>query len=254
MAWQIDLSGQYGIVTGAASGIGKAAALHLSAMGAGVALVDISPDGLTACAEDIRAAGGPRALVIPADAADERQVEGAVARCLADLGAVDFLVNGHGILRRTPFLEIETAEWNLMLGVNLTGCFLFCKAVLPHMRSRGRGAIVNVASLAGRTCSVLGGAHYTAAKHGLVGLSRHLAREFAPFGIRVNAFCPGATMTPMIVSATPPEEITRVAAALPRGRWASPAEQAGVIGFLLSDAAANITGASIDSNGGSLMI
>jgi NAD(P)-dependent dehydrogenase (short-subunit alcohol dehydrogenase family) len=100
----------------------------------------------------------------------------------------------------------------------------------------------------------LGGAHYTAAKHGLVGLSRHLAREFAPFGVRVNAFCPGATMTPMIVNSTPPEEIARVATALPRGRWADPVEQARVIGFLVSDAAVNIIGASIDSNGGALMI
>jgi 3-oxoacyl-[acyl-carrier protein] reductase len=254
MAWQIDLNGKCGIVTGAASGIGKAAALHLAAMGAGVALVDISPEGLAACAEEIRAAGGPCALAVPADAADEHQVAAAVSRCLAECGAVDFLVNGHGILRRTPFLEIPSTEWDLMFAVNLKGCFLFCKAVLPHMKACGRGAIVNVASLAGRTCSVLGGAHYTAAKHGLVGLSRHLAREVAPFGIRVNAFCPGATMTPMIVNATPPEEIARVAAALPRGRWASPAEQAWVIGFLLSDAAANITGASIDSNGGALMI
>ena len=254
MTWQIDLRSHYGIVTGAASGIGMAAARHLAAMGAGVVLVDLSTEGLAACAEAIQSAGGVRPLVLPADAADERQVEGVVERCLAEFGAIDFLVNGHGILRRTPFLQIEAAEWDLMFAVNLRGCFLFCRAVLTHMRSRGRGAIVNVASLAGRTCSILGGAHYTAAKHGLVGLSRHLAREFAPFGIRVNAFCPGATMTPMIVNSTPPEEIAQVATSLPRGQWASPEEQAWVIGFLLSDAAANITGASIDSNGGSLMI
>ncbi len=254
MAWQIDLSGKYGIVTGAASGIGKAAAIHLAATGAGVALVDISPDGLAACAGAIRKSGQSSALELPADAADAQQVEAAVARCREEFGAVDFLVNGHGILRRTPFLEIDLPEWDLMIGVNLRGCFLFCRAVLPHMRARRQGAIVNVASLAGRTCSILGGAHYTTAKHGLVGLSRHLAREFAPFGIRVNAFCPGATMTPMIEKSTPPDEIARVAAALPRGRWATPEEQARVIGFLLSDAAANITGASIDSNGGSLMI
>jgi NAD(P)-dependent dehydrogenase (short-subunit alcohol dehydrogenase family) len=254
MAWQIDLSGKFGIVTGAASGIGRAAALHLSAMGARLALVDVRMEGLDECTREIRAAGASGTLPLQADAADEHQVEQAVAQCLAEFGAIDFLVNGHGILRRTPFLEIRPSEWDLMIGVNLRGCFLFCQAVLPPMKQRGRGAIVNVASLAGRTSSILGGAHYTTAKHGLVGLSRHLAREFAPFGIRVNAFCPGATMTPMIVSSTPPEEIERIAAAIPRGRWAAPAEQARVIGFLISDAAANITGACIDSNGGTLMI
>jgi NAD(P)-dependent dehydrogenase (short-subunit alcohol dehydrogenase family) len=254
MAWQIDLRGKSGIVTGSASGIGKAAAIHLAAMGARLALVDIGAEGLEAAAREIRSAGGSSALCLQADAADENQVERSVARCLAEFGAIDFLVNGHGILRRTPFLEIQNSEWDLMIGVNLRGCYLFCKAVLPHLKARGRGAIVNVASLAGRSCSILGGAHYTTAKHGLIGLSRHLAREFAPHGIRVNAFCPGATLTPMIVNSTPPEEIERVAAGIPRGRWAAPEEQAYVIGFLLSDAAANITGACIDSNGGTLMI
>lgn len=254
MAWPIDLSGKYGIVTGAASGIGRAAALHLSAMGARLALVDIGAEGLEAAARDIRSAGGFGTLPIQADAADEHQVEQSVDQCLSEFGAIDFLVNGHGILRRTPFLEIQNSEWDLMIGVNLRGCFLFCKAVLPQMKARGRGAIVNVASLAGRTSSILGGAHYTAAKHGLIGLSRHLAREFAPHGIRVNAFCPGATMTPMIVNSTPPDEIKRIAAAIPRSCWASPEEQAHVIGFLVSDAAANIVGACIDSNGGSLMM
>ncbi len=254
MAWQIDLSGKYGIVTGAGSGIGKATALHLSSMGARVALVDIVAGGLDATAREIQSAGEASPLLIQADAADENQVERSVAQCLAEFGAIDFLVNGHGILRRTPFLEIQNSEWDLMIGVNLRGCFLFCKTVLPHMKARGQGVIVNVASLAGRSCSILGGAHYTAAKHGLIGLSRHLAREFAPHGIRVNAFCPGATLTPMIVNSTPPEEIDRVAANIPRGRWAAPEEQACVIGFVLSDAAANITGACIDSNGGTLMI
>jgi NAD(P)-dependent dehydrogenase (short-subunit alcohol dehydrogenase family) len=188
------------------------------------------------------------------DAADEEQVHRAVAECVSGFKTVDFLINSHGILRRTQFLDIPSAEWDLMMGVNLRGCFLFCKAVLPLMKERGNGVIVNVASLAGRTCSILGGAHYTTAKHGLVGLSRHLAREFAPFGIRINAFCPGATMTPMILNSTPPEEIKRVASSIPRGRWAEPEEQARVIGFLVSDAAINITGASIDSNGGSLMV
>jgi len=254
MTWQLDLTGKTGIVTGAASGIGKAAALHLSRMGASVALMDIRKDGISKVSDEIRAAGGPAPLEIQVDAADEEQVHRAVAECVSGFKAVDFLINSHGILRRTQFLDIPSAEWDLMMGVNLRGCFLFCKAVLPLMKERGNGVIVNVASLAGRTCSILGGAHYTTAKHGLVGLSRHLAREFAPFGIRINAFCPGATMTPMILNSTPPEEIKRVASSIPRGCWADPEEQARVIGFLVSDAAINITGASIDSNGGSLMI
>ncbi len=107
---------------------------------------------------------------------------------------------------------------------------------------------------AGRTCSILGGAHYTTAKHALVGLSRHLAREFAPHGIRVNAFCPGATLTSMVEATTSQDELDRVAAVTPRGRWADPMEQARVIGFLVSDASANIIGACIDSNGGALMV
>jgi NAD(P)-dependent dehydrogenase (short-subunit alcohol dehydrogenase family) len=254
MEWQTDLSGKFGIVTGAASGIGKATALHLARMGARLALVDVNLDGLEASAREIEAAGGLRHLLLQADVSDENQVDRSVAQSAAEFQSVDFLVNGHGILRRSGFLEIQSAEWDLMIGVNLRGCFLFCKAVLPHMKARGQGAIVNVASLAGRSCSILGGAHYTTAKHGLIGLSRHLAREFAPMGIRVNAFCPGATLTPMIVNSTPPDEIERVAASIPRGCWASPEEQARVIGFLLSDAAANITGACIDSNGGALMI
>jgi 3-oxoacyl-[acyl-carrier protein] reductase len=254
MVWRIDLSGKSGIVTGAASGIGKAAALHLAGMGASLALVDMNINGLSATAQEIRHAGGPPVIPIQTDAADERQVQQAAAGCLAEFKAIDFLVNAHGILRRTKFLEIETPEWDLMLGVNLRSCFFFCKAVLPSMKERGQGVIVNVASLAGRSSSILGGAHYTVAKHGLIGLSRHLAREFGPLGIRVNALCPGATLTPMTLTVTPQEEIDRVTATIPRRRWSSPEEQARVIGFLVSEDAANIMGASIDCNGGSLMV
>jgi 3-oxoacyl-[acyl-carrier protein] reductase len=223
-------------------------------MGAALALVDVNAGGIEGTAGEIRDAGGPDATCLQADLAEESRINGAVSGALEALGSIDFLVNGHGILRRTRFTEIQSAEWDLMMGVNLRGCFLLCRAVLPHMQDRRSGVIVNVASLAGRSCSILGGAHYTTAKHGLVGLSRHLAREFAPYGIRVIAFCPGATLTPMVSDSTPPEEQARVAAAIPRGRMATPEEQASVVGFLVSDAAANITGACIDSNGGSLMI
>ncbi len=255
MVWKISLEGQSGIVTGAASGIGRAAARHIAAMGADLLLVDLDVGRLEETVSEIRRTFPERRVAAArTDAARETEVRAAVAVALSAFGALDFLVNGHGILRRTAFEGIESAEWDLVLAVNLRGCFLFCREVIPHLVGRGKGAIVNVASLAGRSCSILGGAHYTAAKHGLVGLSRHLAREYGRRGIRVNAFCPGATLTPMTLSTTTPEEIERVAASIPRGRWADPEEQAWVIGFLLSDAAANITGACIDANGGSLMV
>jgi 3-oxoacyl-[acyl-carrier protein] reductase len=247
------LAGRSGIVTGAASGIGKAAAVQLAAMGANVALVDLNEQGLHQTAQRIRSAGEVGIEVYPADAADEGTINRLVSETLEAFGAVDFLVNAAGIMRRTAFVDLDAQEWDLLLNVNLRGPFLFCKAVSVPMIEAGRGVIVNVASLAGRTCSILGGPHYTTAKHGLIGLSRHMARELAPLGIRVNAFCPGATLTPMFQDASSHEEMQNVAASIPRRRIATPEEQARVIGFLVSDAAVNIVGAAIDSNGGSLM-
>ena len=248
------IKGRFGIVTGAASGIGRAAAVYLAHMGAGVALVDLDSAGLKETVSTIGGETSSPALVFVVDVTDESEVNRVVNETEVEFGAIDFLINCAGILKRTSFLEIPAEEWDLMLNVNLRGPFLFCKAVTPRMIDQGKGVIINVASLAGRTASILGGAHYTAAKHALIGLSRHMAREFSNRGLRVNAFCPGATLTPMVTNSTPPEEIAAVASAIPRGRWATPEEQAAVIGFLVSDAAINITGACIDSNGGSLMV
>ena len=249
-----SIKDRFGIVTGAASGIGRATAVHLARMGAGVALVDLNQAGLKETRAVIQQQTAPGPLVFATDASDETEVNRVVDETATEFGAIDFLVNCAGILRRTAFLEIPVEEWDLMLNVNLRGPFLYCKFVVPHMIRRSQGVIINVASLAGRTASVLGGAHYTAAKHALVGLSRHMARELGPKGLRVNAFCPGATLTPMITKSTSAEEIEVVASAIPRRKWATPEEQAAVIGFLVSDAAVNITGACIDSNGGSLMV
>jgi 3-oxoacyl-[acyl-carrier protein] reductase len=223
-----DFNGKCGIVTGAASGIGRAAALNLAHAGAGLSLADIEENAL--------------------------KMQSLVDKTKASFGRIDFLVTSAGILRRTKFADMPIAEWDLMLAVNLRGPFLCCRAVVPIMIQQGGGVIVNVASLAGRTASVLGGAHYTAAKHGVVGLTRHIARELGPLGIRANAFCPGATLTPMVQRATPAEELDRIALGMPIRRWSKPEEQARVIAFLLSEDSNFITGACIDSNGGAVMV
>lgn len=244
----------FGIVTGAASGIGRAAALHLARMGASLTLVDVDKALLRSVASEIESLGAPKPLVEKVDVSSEVEVKSGVENTLAAFGRIDFLVTSAGILRRTKFAEMPVAEWDLMMGVNLRGTFLCCHAVVPIMLKQGGGVIVNVASLAGRTASVLGGAHYTAAKHGVVGLTRHIARELGPSNIRVNAFCPGATLTPLVQRATPQEELDRVAAGMPIRRWSKPEEQARVIAFLLSDDSCFMTGACVDSNGGAVMV
>jgi len=249
-----SLKDRIGIVTGAASGIGRATALQLASMGAGLCLVDLDGKGLEQTRRAIDQQSGTPPLIMDANAADEASIDQVVAGSMARFGDIHFLVNCAGILRRTAFTDMTIEEWDQVMHINLRGPFLFCKAVATEMIQRGTGVIINVASLAGRSSSILGGAHYTVSKHGIIGLSRHMARELGPQGVRVNAFCPGATLTPMTASTAPPEEIKAVEAVMPRRKWATPEEQAAVIGFLLTDAAINITGACIDSNGGSLML
>jgi len=249
-----DLHDKAGILTGAASGIGRATALFLAQQQVQLCLADLDDKGLTELAEEIKALHAPEPLTVNTDVADEAQVNDLVSQGLAHLGNLNFLVNCAGILRRTSFTEIKTSEWDLMMAVNLRAVFLCCRAVAPYMIDQGQGVIVNVASVAGRSTSILGGAHYTAAKHAVIGLSRHIARELGPQGIRVNAFCPGATLTPMIHSTTSQEEQGKVASALPLRRWARPEEQAGVLAFMLSETSGYMTGACVDSNGGALMI
>ena len=248
------LVGKSGIVTGAASGIGRATAFRLAEMGANLVIVDFDRNGLEVTGSQIEESFSITCKVVETDISDESDVKNMVKVAVAEFSAIDFLVNSASVLKRTSFLDISTSEWDHVLGINLRGQYFLCREVLRSMKPRGKGTIVNIASLAGRTSSILGGAHYTTAKHALVGLSRHLAREFAPYGIRVNAFCPGPTKTPMITKSTSQEEIEHVAAVNPRGKLADPMEQANIIGFLVSDASVNIIGACIDSNGGALMI
>ena len=246
--------GKYGLITGAASGIGRGASMHLAGRGAGLVLVDMDDKGLKGTAETIEKNGGPAPLTIRCDVSDPKQVEEMVSAALAKFGAVDFSVHAAGIAKRTAFIEIPIDEWDLMMKVNLTGVFLCCQAVAKPMVERGKGSIINVASVAGRTCSILGGSHYTAAKHAVVGLSRHSAMELGPKGVRVNAFCPGLTITPMVDNIASEDELKATAARFPLRRWSTPEEQAKVIAFLAGDDSGFMTGACLDSNGGAIML
>lgn len=241
------------LVTGSSTGIGKAVAMALAAEGAHVALVARRADRAEAVAEAIRAAGG-LAAAIAADVCVAPDVERMVAEADQAVGGLDLFVNNVGGGKLQPFLEIDEAEWERMLRFNLTSAFLCCRAVLARMVPRGRGSIVIVDSIAGRSTSPLQGAHYTASKAGLLGLARHLAREMAPHGIRVNAVAPGPTATERILGTVPAERRRQTAAAIPMGRMGTPGEQAGPILYLLSHEARYVTGATLDVNGGALIL
>ena len=221
-----EFKGKVGIVTGASSGIDRATAIYLGELAADLILADLDKPRLETIAQEIISAGGNEPLTVKTDISSEEDIKSLVSDGLDKFDTINFLVNSAGILRRTPFLDIESNEWDLMKNINLRGQYLLCREVLAHFVTKGKGVIANVVSLAGRSCSLLGGAHYTTAKHAMVGLSRHLAREFASQGIRVNAFCPGATRTPMIENLTSPEELNRLNAAIPRGTLADPMEHA----------------------------
>lgn len=243
---------QIAIVTGAASGIGMAVGHRLAADGAYVVMADIDDAAATAVAAGIVDAGG-RADALRADVSNSDDAA-RMAQVAIDRGGIDVLVNNAGILRSTPAAEISMAEWDLVLGVNTTGAFLCAQAVYPAMRRGGGGRIINVASMAGRATSTLGGAHYTTSKAAVLGLTRHLAREWATDRITVNAISPGIVDTPAVRAAADETRIREVIKTIPLGRLGEPREVAALVAFLASPEAAYITGANVDIHGGELII
>jgi NAD(P)-dependent dehydrogenase (short-subunit alcohol dehydrogenase family) len=242
------LSGKIAVVTGAASGIGAAAAAALAAAGAGVALLDRDGDGAAK-----RATAVPGSRAYTADVSRKNEVEDAVAAVARDFGGIDVLVNNAGIESVWTIERMPEAEWDRVLAVNLKGAMLCTQAVLPAMRKRGGGAIVNVASIAGKRISFSGDSSYTAAKAGLLGFTRHAAFELGIDRIRVNAVCPGPTLTPMIERNLDAARRKGVEATIPLGRWVMPEDVAKAIVFLAGDGAAMCTGTSIDVDGGVLV-
>ncbi len=245
--------GRVAIVTGAGRGIGRAIAERFATDGAAVVIADLDEAAGREAAAAIEAAGG-RAVAVHANVTKPDEVAAIAAAAMSSFGRIDVLVNNAGILRSTRAADVSPEEWHLVVDANLTGAFLCARAAYPALRDSGHGRIVNVASMAGRATSTLGGVHYTTAKAGVLGLTRHLAREWAADGITVNAISPGIVDTPMVRDSTDAARMVQVLAAIPLGRLAEPGEIASLITFLASDEASYITGTNVDIHGGELII
>jgi len=241
------LTGQVALVTGGARGIGKAIALRLAKDGARVGIVDLAEGG-AATAEEIAAATGQTTTFAKADVSVEDQVKQAVQAVESALGPIDILVNNAGITRDNLLLMMAEKDWDAVLNVNLKGAYLMSKAVLRGMLKRRRGSIINISSVVGRRGNA-GQVNYSAAKAGLLGLTKSLAKEVGSRNIRVNAVAPGYIDTEM-TAALDEQTRTALVAQIPLGRIGSPEAVAEAVAFLASDRAEYITGAVLPVDGG----
>lgn len=243
------------VVTGGASGIGLAIARAFVTQGMRVLLVDVS-DSVHEVAKGLST---PAATVHAhrADLAEESDLLASVAAAKELFGGCDVLVNCAGVSQKRngqpiPPTEVVTAEWQRVLFINLTAPFLLCRELIPGMKERGFGRIINITSRAGRTFVPPAGVDYAASKAGLIGLTRHLGGTYAPFGITVNCIAPGRVETPLS-SMSSPEVIASAVKAIPVGRLGTTEEVAAAAVYLASDEASYITGICLDVNGGAFI-
>ncbi len=245
-----DFSGKTVLVTGGGSGIGAASCRAMAAAGANVHVID--RDGAAAQRVAAEIGHNSKATAHRLDVSDNAGWV-ALAAEIASAAGIDVLVNSAGTITQKTLATMTGEEWDRVIDVNLGGTFNGIHAVIPHMRARGGGAIVNIASVAGRRISFGGGANYSASKAGVLGLTRHAAYELAPDNIRVNAVCPGPTATPFSGTMPSPEVKARRAQKIPLGRMIEPADIADAVLFLAGDGAKMVTGIALDVDGGVLI-
>jgi NAD(P)-dependent dehydrogenase (short-subunit alcohol dehydrogenase family) len=245
-----DFTGRVAIITGAARGLGRAVAERLHERGASVAINIRDAERAELVANEI----GARAFAVPGDVAAPGMPNDIVRRTVERFDRIDILINNAASPLTTRFEAITPEEWRSALEVNLTAPFLLIKAALPTMKAQEYGRVVNISSTAGRMVSTLGGAHYTTSKTGLLGLTRAAAKELGKFGVTVNAVCPGMIDTELTRESATPEMLEQLARSYPVPRLGTSLEVADLICFVASENAGYITGASLDINGGDLMM
>ena len=247
------LANKTAIITGAASprGLGKATATLFAEHGARVVILDLDESQAQAAAADLPGTGH---IGRACDVTDRTACLSAIKELIGTLDQIDVLVNNAGITQPLKLMEIAPENYDAVLDVNLRGTLYMSQALIPHMREHARGNIVNMSSVsAQRGGGIFGGPHYSAAKAGILGLTKAMARELAPAGIRANAICPGFIDTDITAGKLTPEMRQSVLDGIPMGRAGTAADVAGCALFLASDLSAYVTGSEVDVNGGSLI-
>ena len=257
----MELQAQVAIVTGAGRGIGRATALELARMGAEIVVAELDRANAERTATEIRGCGR-RALAVPTDVTSRQDLAALVEQTRAEFGRIDILVNNAGIYRAAPTLEVTEAHWDAVMNINAKAVFFATQAVLPTMIAQKRGAIVSLASMAGKIGS-RANLPYNASKAAVISMTKSLAVAHAADGIRVNCVCPGFVETDMwtavareqgMLLAQSPEEFTRrQARRIPLGRMERPEDVANVIGFLVSPRSDYMTGQALSVDGGLVM-
>lgn len=246
------LDGRFAIITGAAgaNGLGRASAKLFAQHGATVAILDLNEAQAKAAAAEI----GKDHIGMACDVTDKAACEQVATILREQWGRIDILVNNAGITQPLKLMEIGAGHYDAVLDVNLRGTLYASQAVIPHMRKQGCASIINMSSVsAQRGGGIFGGPHYSAAKAGVLGLTKAMARELAPDGIRVNAICPGFIGTDITAGKLTPDMHQAILAGIPMGRAGKASDVAGCALFLASDLSAYVTGSEVDVNGGSLI-